>query len=126
MGLSSSAGPVDLGAVKLDEAIKLEPAVGQDVDPLALEVGGGVDDADVAALDEVVGHEQVLAVRADLDVVRADDALVRVRVVQALDVVEVGDVERGDVVGGCEGDWRSGGLVWGCEKGRKKREGSSQ
>jgi hypothetical protein len=45
----------------------------------------------------------VLLVRRDLDVVRADGRLVLVRVVEALDVVQVADVERCDVVGGCQG-----------------------
>ena len=52
----------------------------------------------VAGLYEVAGHEQVLAVGRDLDVVRADDGLRLLGVVEALDVVEVRDVERRHVV----------------------------
>jgi hypothetical protein len=106
-------------------AVERQPTVGQDVNPVTLVVTGGVEDRDlhiqsqlllhsptlksspgtyIASLDEVARHEQVLLVRRDLDVVRADDGLLLIGVVEALDVVEVGDVQRGDVVAERQGE----------------------
>jgi len=90
-------------AAEVDGAVEAQAAVVEDVDVQRLEVGGGVDDADRARLHKVVGHEQVLLVGRDLDVVRADGRLVLVGVVETLDVVQVADVEGGNVVGGGEG-----------------------
>lgn len=52
----------------------------------------------VASLDEIAGNQQVLLVGRDLDVVRADDGLRLVGVIQALNVAEVRNVESSDVV----------------------------
>ena len=84
--------------LKVNRPIEAQRAVGQDINPLRLEVRRGVHDADLARLHEVIRDQQVLLVGRDLEVVRSDDALVLVRVVETLDVVEVGDVEGGDVV----------------------------
>lgn len=43
----------------------------------------------IAALDKVSGNKQVLLVGADLDIVRPDDGLRLVGVVEPLDVVQV-------------------------------------
>lgn len=102
MGLSSTTSLVEVGEV--DGAVEVQGAVVLDIDVEGLEVGGGVDDADLAGLDEVVGDDEVLLVGGDLEVVGADGGLGDVGVVKALDVVEVGDVEGGDVVSGGEGE----------------------
>lgn len=88
-------------AREIDRAVEVEATVVLNVDVQSLEVSGSVDDADVAGLHEVVGDDDVFLVGRDFDVVRAEGGLVGVRVVEALDVVEVGDVEGGDVVGCC-------------------------
>jgi hypothetical protein len=49
-------------------------------------------------LHEVSGHEQVLLVRADLDIVRPNNWLVLIRVIKADWVVQVADINGGDVV----------------------------
>ena len=46
----------------------------------------------------------MLLVRSDLDVVRANGGLVLIGVVKTLDVVQVGDIEGSNVVGGGESD----------------------
>lgn len=58
----------------------------------------------ITSLDEVTGNEQVLLVRRDLDVVRSDNGLILLRVVEALDIVQVRNVQSSDVVseGNCE------------------------
>lgn len=83
---------------EVDAAVEAQAAIWVDVNPLCLEVSRGVDNADITGLDEVVGNEEVLLIGGHLDVMGSDNALVLVRVVETLDVVEVGDVERGDVV----------------------------
>lgn len=88
-----------VGAGEVDSAVKVQGTVRQDVNVQRLEVGRGVDQADVARLDEVVGDDDVLLVRSDLDVVRTDRRLHLVWIVEALGVVEVGDVESCNVVG---------------------------
>lgn len=102
MGLSSTTGLVEVGEV--DGAVEAQGAVVLDVDVEGLEVSRGVDEADLAGLDEVVGDDEVLLVGGDLEVVGADGGLDDVGVVEALDVVEVGDVEGGDVVSGGQGE----------------------
>ena len=89
---------------KVDGPVEVQAAVIEDVDVERLEVGRRVDDSDLARLHKVVGDEQVLLVGGNLDVVRADGRLVLVGVVQTLDVLQVADVEGGDVVGGRQGE----------------------
>ncbi len=84
--------PVRKLPAEVDRAVEAQAAVIVDVDIQRLEVGRGVDQADLAGLDEIVGDKQVALVGRDLDVVRADGRLVLVRVVEALDVVQVADV----------------------------------
>jgi hypothetical protein len=67
-------------------------------------VGWCIDESDLSSLHKVVGDNNVLLVWRDLDVVGPDGWLDSVRVIQALDVVEVRDVESSDVICGCEGE----------------------
>ncbi len=97
------ATPIRKLPAKVNAAIKAQTAIVQDIDVQRLEVGGRVDQADLARLHKVVGHHEVALVGRDLDVVRADGGLIFVRVVETLDVRKVADVEGGDVVGGGEG-----------------------
>lgn len=54
---------------KINGAVEMQGAVRIDVDVEGLEVGGGVDDADIPGLDEVVGHDNMFLVRGHFDVV---------------------------------------------------------
>jgi len=85
--------------VNIDGAVEAKSTVGEDINPLSPEVSRGVDDADVSGLDEVVGDEKVLSVRCDLDVVRSNDALILIGVVETLGAGEVGDIKSRNVVG---------------------------
>jgi hypothetical protein len=89
---------------EIDGAIKPERAILIDINVQCLEVCRSVDDTNVAGLHKVIGDNDVLLVGSDLDVVRPDGRLIFIGVVEALDVVQVGDVESGNVVGGGEGD----------------------
>lgn len=102
MGLGTTTALVEVGEV--DSAVEAQGTVLLDVDVQGLEVGGGVDDADLAGLDEVVGDDKVLLVGGDLEVVGTDGGLDGVGVVETLDVVEIRDVKGGDVVGSGQGE----------------------
>lgn len=98
---TTTVGKVDW---QVDGAVEVEGAVFVDVDVQSLEIGGRVNDADVTGLDEVIGDDDVLLIGSDLDVMGADGGLDSVGVVETLDVVQIGDVERSDVVGGRQGE----------------------
>ena len=84
---------------EVDGAVEAERAVVVNVNVQCLEVCRSVDYTDVASLHEVVGDNDVLLVGSDLDVVRTNGRLIFIRVVKALDIVQVGDVEGSDVIG---------------------------
>lgn len=90
MRLSTAAIGKLLGEV--NRAVERKAAVLLEVDVKRLEVSRGVDDTNVASLDEVVGDDQVLLVGGDLEIVRSDGRLVLIGVIQTLDVVEVADI----------------------------------
>jgi hypothetical protein len=85
-------------AQEVNAAVEVQATIWQNVNPLRLEVRRSVHDADIARLHKVIRNKQVLLVRADLDVMRSDDALVLFRVVQTLHVVQITDVQRRNVV----------------------------
>jgi hypothetical protein len=89
---------------KVNAAVEAQAPIRQDINPLSLEICGSVDNADIASLHEVIRDEKVLLIRADVDVVRSGNTLVCIWIIQSLDVVEVGDVEGGDVVAQCQGE----------------------
>jgi len=90
---------------EVDGAVEAERAIIVNVNVQRLEVSRSVDDANVAGLHEVIGDHYVLLVRSDLDVVRTNGRLVLIGVVKTFDVVQVGDIEGSDVVGGGESDY---------------------
>jgi hypothetical protein len=92
------ASAVSIAPLEINRAVEAQASIGQDINPLRLEVRRRVHDANIASLHEVVRDEQVLLIRRDLEVVRADDTLVLIGIVETLDVLEVGDIESGDVV----------------------------
>lgn len=77
---------------EVNRAVERKAAVLLEVDVQSLEVSRGVDDTNIASLDEVVGDDQVLLVGSDLEIVRSDGRLVLIGVIQTLNVVQVADV----------------------------------
>ena len=65
---------------------------------MTLVVARGIQDGNVSSLDEVPSDQQILLVWRNLDVVRSDDGLSLSRVVETLDVLEVGDIQSSDMV----------------------------
>ncbi len=116
----STAASAGEDSLKVDSAVEAESTVVEDVNPVDLVVTGGIEDRNlavqlavatestevftyIASLHKVAADEEVLLVGRNLDVVGTNDGLLLVGVVEALDVVEVGDVESGDVVADSEG-----------------------
>ena len=101
---------------EIDGAVEVERAVGLQIDVQRFEVCGRVDEPDVFGLQEVVGHDEVLLVGSDFDVMWAYGRLDLVGIVEAFDILEVGDVKGGDVVGCRQGDCCRVSGVTGTEK----------
>lgn len=91
--------------LKVNIPTEVQTAIGLDVDILRPVVCRRVDQPNVSGLQEVVSDHDVLLVGCDLEIVWADDGLVLVWVVEALRVRDVRDVEGGDVVACCVGNW---------------------
>ena len=85
--MRACTAPVGELLLEVDAATKFHGAIGVEVDVEDLEVGGGVQDGDVASLDEVVAADEMFLVGGHLAVVRADSWLDLIGVVEALDVV---------------------------------------
>lgn len=100
--MRSSSSAIGVRPGEIDRAVEVQGTVRVDVDVQRLVVGRGVDQANVAGLQKVVGNEEVLLVRSDFDVMRANGRLILVRVVEALGAIQVRDVECGDVVARCD------------------------
>ena len=58
----------------------------------------------IAGLNEVPSHKQILLIRRDLNIVRPDDGLLLLRVVEALHVAQVRNVKGRDVVAERDGE----------------------
>lgn len=106
---------------KVNSPVEAQAAILIDIDVQSLEVSGSIDDANLAGLDEIIGDDKVLLVRSHLDVVRSDGGVVLVGVVQALDVVQIADVEGGDVVGRGEGQVEEAAILADVGAGEKGR-----
>lgn len=86
---------------EIDGSVKMKAAIRLDIDIQRFEVCWGVDDPNVARLDEVVCYHDVFLVWGDFDVMGANGWLIFIRVVQTFGIVQVGYVEGGNVVGCC-------------------------
>ena len=89
---------------EVDGAIERQATVVIDINVESLVISWDVDDTDVSALNKVVGDKEMLLIRSKLDVVWTDCWLLFIWVVKALDVLEVTDVQSGNVVGLTECD----------------------
>lgn len=67
--------------LEVDGAVEAHAAVLVKVNVKGLEISRGIDDADIARLDEVVGDDKVLLVGSDLNIVGSDGRLVLIGVV---------------------------------------------
>jgi hypothetical protein len=96
--------PVRKLLLEINSPIKVETSIRIDINIQRLEISRCVDETNIASLDEVIRDDDVFLVGGDFDVVGSDGGLDCGGVVETLDVAEVRDVERGDVVVGCEGE----------------------
>ena len=83
------ATPISKVLLEINASVKRQGAVIEDVNVLRLIVSRCVNEADVAGLQEVVRDHEMLLVGRDFEVVRSDDGLVLVRVIETLGVVYV-------------------------------------
>lgn len=90
---------------EIDKSVKVKAAIQVDIDIQRFEVCWGVDDPNVARLDEIVCDHDVFLVWGDFDVMGANGWLNFIRVVQTFGIVQVGYVEGGNVVGCCYCCW---------------------
>lgn len=102
-GMWFRSSTVGVWPCEINGAIEVERSIWVAIDVQSLVICRSVEKADIAGLDKVVGNDDVLLIRGDFDVVRADGRLRFVGVVEAFDIVEVGDVKSSDVVCCCEG-----------------------
>lgn len=86
---------------KIDASAKVKAAIRIDIYIQRFEVRWGIDDPNVARLDEIVCYHNVFLVWGDFDVMGANGRLNFVGVVETFGIVQVGYVEGGDVVGCC-------------------------
>lgn len=90
--------------LEINAPVKRQGAVVVNVNVLRLVVSRRVNKADVAGLQEIVRDDQMLLIRSNFDIVRPNDGLVLIRIVEALRVAYIRDVDGGDVVSCCVGD----------------------
>lgn len=88
---------------EIDRTVEGNTAIIIDVDVLCFEIGWNVDNTDLPRLHEVIGDDDVLLIRRHLNVVRANDGMHLVGIIETLDVVEVANVQSSDMVGRGEG-----------------------
>jgi hypothetical protein len=84
-------------------SVEVQASIIVDINVQCFEISRSVDQSDVTCLDEVVGNNNVLLVRCDLDVMGTDSGLDYIGVIKSLDIVEIGDVQSSDVVRSCKG-----------------------
>lgn len=100
-GVRFRAAAVRIRARKVNASIKVQGPIWIDIDIQRLEIRRSVDETDIARLNEIICDDDMFLIRSDFDVMRADGRLDFVGIVEAFDVVEVGNVERGDVIRCC-------------------------
>lgn len=84
--------------------VEVQTAILVEINVQRLEVSRRVNDTDVAGLHKVVGDDDMLLVRSDLNVVGTDGGLLLIGVIQTLDVVQVADVKSSDMICGGQGE----------------------
>lgn len=89
---------------KINSTIKRQGPIRKNINIQSLEISRCINESNISCLHEIIGDNYVFLVGRYFDVVRSDCGLDFVRVVETLDVREIGDVEGGDVVCCCEGE----------------------
>ena len=87
--MRASSAAISIRPGKLNRAIEKQGSIVSEIDIERFKVCGGIDESNIACLNEVIRNDDVLLVGRDFDVVRTDGRLVFIRVIEALDVVQV-------------------------------------
>ena len=96
---------------EVDAAIEVQATIVIDIDVQRAVIRGRVDQPDLARLEEVISDDEMLLVGGEFQEMGADGVLDLLGVVETDGVVEVGDVEGGDVVAGGVGEVGEAGVV---------------
>lgn len=91
--------PVGELLVEVNGPIEREATIIVEINVQRLKISGRVDYPNITSLNKVVGDNEVLLIRSDLNVVGANRGLILIRVIQTLDVVQVADIQCGNMVG---------------------------
>jgi hypothetical protein len=94
----STSSTVGEWSGEVNGPVEVKGSIRVDVNVLDLVVRGSVDQTNLLLLKEVISDDNVLLIRSNLDVMRADDWLLGVRVIKALRGAQVRDVESEHVV----------------------------
>jgi hypothetical protein len=89
--------------LKIDRSIKVQTSIRVDINIQSLEVSRCINQPNFTSLNKVIRNNDVFLIRRHFNVVGTDGGLDFIGVVETLDVVEVRNVEGGDVVCRCEG-----------------------
>ena len=102
VGLGSSISR-EVG-IEVNGTVEIQRSIRVDIDVQSFEVSRRVDKSDVAGLYKVIGNDDVFLIGCNLDIMRTYSGLYLIRIVETLDIIEIGDVEGRDVIGGsaCE------------------------
>jgi hypothetical protein len=103
--------------LKVNSTVEAQATIGKNINPMTLVVTRCVEDRDllnrisfargggtgqgktyITSLDKVPSNEQVLLVRGDLDIMRSDDWLLLIWIVEANWVVKVRNINGGHVI----------------------------
>ena len=83
---------------EIDATIEVQAAVRIDINVKSPVVSRSIDKADVSCLKEVVCDNEMLLIRGDFEKVGPNTILNFIGIIEALRVVDVGNIKRRDVV----------------------------
>lgn len=87
---------------EVDRTIEVQATISIDINIQGFEISWRIDQTNLASLHEVVSDYDVFLIRRDFDIMRSDSWLDGGWIVEALDVGQVANVKRGDMVSGCK------------------------
>lgn len=88
---------------EIDAAVERKAAIIIEVQIKSLVISRNIDDPYIPCLDKVINDQEMLLVWRDFDVMGADGRLFLIRVIESLDIVQVANIQRRNVIGGGQG-----------------------
>ena len=103
MRLSSTS--IRIRPCEIDTPVEMQGPIRVDVDIEGFEVSRSVDEPDLSCLHKVIGDDDVLLIRRDLDIVGSDGRLDLIWIIEALHILQIGDIEGCDMIARCVGSF---------------------